>query len=195
MSKTRVERPLITCTTAALKQKAKESMDDPQDLVDLFFELQFRKRKAALELREYVRQLLNSLNQPFRWPETDVSPGNEGLPHGVFEIDTGLLSTMGYRVGLAGVGVARRRDILDDIYEQELPILRGHPQKRQWGKPKSSTRLRKLANVLASMVCLRKRMQNPPKMAISEWEADLRYLKKKFFLGTYDFDWPSTVNR
>jgi len=191
--KIRPVRPMISMSTAELKSLARDSLNHPQRLAGLYFELQFRKRKAARELREYVRFLLASLGHPFPWPDTEAMPGHQRLPQGVFEIDTGLLSTMGYRVGMEGIGEARRRDILDDIYEQELFLLKGHPQEREWGKPRTATRLRKMALVLASLTKLSKRMRTPPRIAIAEWESDLRYLKKVFYVGRYDFTWPSTL--
>jgi len=175
--KTVAERPYMRHSTNELKALAKESLDRPHRLAMLYFELQFRQRRAARDLRAYVRVLLSALGHPFRWPTTKASPGSQQLPDGVFEIDVGLLRTLGYRVGIEGLGETRRRDLLEDIYSQPLAILRGHPQEAQWGKPSSSRRLHKLANVIAAFVRNNKRRQRPPTTAIAEWEADLRFLK------------------
>lgn len=190
--KTSPDRPFIRHSTAELKELAKQSLDRPQRLASLFFELQFRERKAARELREYVRFLLSSLGHPFRWPSTTADRGQQTLADGVFEIDIGLLRTLGYRVGVEGLGETRRRDLLEDVYTQPLAILRGHPQEAQWGQPTSSRRLHKLANVVAAFARNAKRRRSQPQIAISEWEADLRFLKKQFYDGHYDFQWPRT---
>ena len=172
-SKTLPSRPLIQHTTKELKELASRSLGSPQRLTTVYFELQFRQRKAAKELREYIRFLLASLGHPFPWPSTAVSPSHNALAQGVFEIDIGLLKTMGYRVGVEGIGEGKRRDILDDIYEQELGLLKGHPQEKDWGKPLTGQRLHKLARVIASFARLNKKKKNPPLIAISEWESDL----------------------
>jgi len=190
--KTSPNRPYISHSTAELKELAEQSINRPQRLASVYFELQFRKKKAARELRDYLRVLLLTVGHPFRWPSTDAQPGTQALADGVFEIDVGLLSTLGYRVGIEGLGEGRRRDLLDDVYSQPLAILRGHPQEAQWGEPSSARRLHKLANVIASFARINKRRQRPPVIAISEWEADLRYLKKRFYDGRYDFVWPHT---
>lgn len=193
--KTRPNRPLMPHSTAQLKELAKASVSSPQRLAAVYFELQFRSRKAATELREYVRFLLSAVGHPFRWPSTDAPPARNALAQGVFEIDIGLLRTMGYRVGVEGIGESKRRAILDDIYLHELYLLRGHPQQKQWGKPQTAERLRRLANTIAAFTRNAKRMRQPALVAIAEWEADLRYLRKTHYAGVYDFQWPSTINR
>ena len=191
-NKPRPNRPLIAHSTAELKSLAQQSLSSPQRLANVYFELQFRTRKAARELRDYVRFLLSSLGHPFPWPSTEAAPGQNTLAQGVFEIDIGLLKTLGYTVGMEGIGEGKRRDILADVFEQELVLLRGHSQQKQWGRPKSAKRLQKLANVIASFARNAKRRKNPPTVAITEWESDLRYLKKSFYTGTYEFPWPRT---
>jgi hypothetical protein len=190
--KTSPDRQYIRYSTSELKDLAKESLSRPQRLAAVYFELQFRERKAARELRDYVRFLLASFGHPFRWPSTTAQPGQEALADGVFEIDIGVLRTLGYRVGVEGLGEIRRHDLLDDVYTEPLGILRGHPQEAQWGGPASARRLHKLANVIAAFARNAKRRARPPAIAVAEWEADLRYLKKKFYDGRYDFQWPRT---
>jgi hypothetical protein len=192
-AKPRPSRALSRLSTAELRLLAQQSLASPKKLSAVYFELQFRTRKAARELRDYLRFLLTSLGHPFPWPDTEAAAGRQALEQGIFRIDIGLLKMLGYSAGIEGIGEGKRRDILSDVYEQELLLLCGHPQQEQWGPPKSAKRLQKLANVIASFVRNAKRKRNPPHVAISEWESDLRYLKRSYYTGIYDFLWPNTA--
>jgi hypothetical protein len=107
-------------------------------------------------------------------------------------LDEGVLKMPGYTTGLQGLGETKRRDLLEDLYLERQPLLRGHPQEAQWGYPGSAARLQKLANTIASHARNPKRRKKPPLAAVADWEDDLLYLKRAHYDGRFAFQWPST---
>ena len=59
------------------------------------------------------------------------------------------------------------------------------------GNPQSDTRLKKLANSLATFTRnARRRRNSDMNQAIIEWEEDISYLKNKYYTNRFGFDWP-----
>jgi len=114
----------------------------------------------------------------FVWPSTVALSGS-----GSFEIDQspdiGMLVFLGYHVGrINGLNVGTRRVILDHVYLGTLPPFEGPAYYKSWGEPESATRLQKLAESIASFTRSAKRRGRVRMSdAISDWEADLDYLK------------------
>ncbi|UVO54004.1 hypothetical protein [Sphingomonas sp. SUN039] len=131
----------------------------------------------------------------FPWPSTEVTDGGGG--NGVAgELEPlGMLAFLGYHVGIAqGLSPQNRRAILDTAYAESLPPLIGPAYMRGWGDPESGTRLRKLAESLAAFARSAKRRRTDTlQQAISDWEADLRYLKVTYYDGRYGFGWPTQL--
>ena len=129
-------------------------------------------------------------DEAFQWPSTEAKIGKgKGLSKAIDQ-EKGLLSDMGYRVGNNGVAKSRRWEILDDVYLKELRLHLDKSYLAEWGRPKSSQRLKKLAETIAALTRNAKRKNSNYAAAIHEWEKDLAYLKEKFYDGVYDFPWP-----
>ena len=62
---------------------------------------------------------------------------------------------------------------------------------QEWGDRKTGPRLKKIADSLATFAKNAKRNSYVNyDVAISEWEADLKYLKKTFYDNWGGFPWP-----
>jgi hypothetical protein len=185
-------RPHIDKLSLDLYQLAEDNWNNPPILEELFFELQFRRRKLAVSLRSQIVQRLIELQENFRWPSTDASVGSGKLDSTNWP-KKGLLSFMGYATGLKGANEDSRRDILDFIYTENVLNVTSVEYMQTWGKPDTGKRLLKLARTLAKLVQNEKRKDsNTYMISIAEREADLKYLKKKYYIGRYDFTWPRT---
>lgn len=176
--------------TAELEGLVIDDWESADRLHLLYSELVFRSRRKAVLLRSRIEAKLREMTSYFDWPTIDVAEGGERGGQVVFNVGQGMLGFMGYRVGENGISSEKRKALLDYIFDNRLPMLESKDYMSGWGSPKSSTRLKKLANTLASFVRLAKR-NNPERLqvAISEWTADLRYLKKRYY-GTFKFAWP-----
>jgi hypothetical protein len=129
----------------------------------------------------------------FPWPATRAPGGKGNLTGDVFKVKDGMLSDCGYQVGASGLPVDQRRRILDDVYQKPLPPQKNANYAAEWGVPHSAARLQKMAESIASFVRNAKR-RNAAQMekSIREWEADLAYLKRRYYDGYYSFRWPET---
>lgn len=132
----------------------------------------------------------------FSWPQTTIVPGL-GLPnadHGDPSSwpQIGLLGHLGYSVGANGVNVLKRRLILQRVFLESVPNVTSMAYMNEWGMPKSSLRLQKLANSLASFARNAQRRPSPPTQAINDWESDLQWLKNAFYQSRFSFRWPTT---
>ncbi len=98
------------------------------------------------------------------------------------------MKMFGYTVGQKGRDegwtVSKRHQFLRDFMEMKLPAIVKKTFGDEYGAPISATRLRKVANIIASMATLRLR-SNPRgfEMAIADWEADLAFLEQKYYHG------------
>ena len=130
----------------------------------------------------------------FPWPSTDAFPGLGNLSETDWPQE-GLLSYMGYRVGRNGAPISRRREILATIFEQDaLPRVNSAEYMREWGPAKSTARLKKMAESIASFARNEKRRNSSSYAeAIKDHEEDLEWLKQRFYTGAHRFQWPSTI--
>jgi hypothetical protein len=104
-----------------------------------------------------------------------------------------LLRYLGYHVGAKGLSGEERRAILDAVYLEKLPSVNSRTYMSEWGQPHTGVRLKKLAETLAALTRNEKRKRAAAsRSAIEEWEADLEYLRQKYYVGRYDFVWPET---
>lgn len=176
--------------TAELEGLVNEEWESADKLHLLYSELIFRSRRKAVVLREKIEAKLREMTAYFAWPTTDIAEGGARGGQVVFNVRQGMLGFMGYRVGTNGISSEKRKALLDYIFDNRLPKLESKAYMSGWGNPRSSTRLKRLANTLASFVRFaqlndRERYQ----VAVSEWTADLRYLKKRYY-GKFKFTWP-----
>lgn len=153
---------------------------------------QFIEGHPALER---VRDILED-----RWPQ----PG-EGIPSvssgagkSVFdaEVEEGPLRRSGYQVGKTGETITARQNVLKEVFaeaREEFPGTYPLGYLDKWGKPESGMRLEKMARSIATFCRNQKKMSNPSKQAISDWENDLQWLKREFYHPlNFGFDWPDT---
>ena len=155
---------------------------------------------ATVILDEIERQWHERSKQPivsedfFEWPSTEATPGSNKivLDHLPQE---GLLSYLGYRVGNThGISSYVRHQILRQIFERHLPPVFPSSYLAEWDLPRSSQRLRKMAETLAAFTRNAKRRDEDTLLdAIRSWETDLRYLYDRYYIGHFQFAWPATM--
>lgn len=153
--------------------------------------------KAVKEaiLVEWERRHRLALDDPdyFGWPSTDVGkPTGEQTFNGRHA--EGMLKFFGYAVGrTGGVSVASRRLILDAIFSSGLPPINDAEYMRGWSVPTSPMRLKRLAYELAGFAKNAKKNGSADYTdAIADWESDLKYLYRKYYVAHFGFAWPST---
>jgi len=192
-TKIQVNRPYIDKLNLELKQCAWENWDAPVILSTILSELLFRRRRLAVILRsQIVERIIEIQMQSFVWPSTDVRMGSGELVAVNWPKES-LLSFMGYKTGQKGTDEESRRAILDFIYTKNVPNVNSVEYMRKWGKPNTGKRLLQMARSLANFVKNEKRKDPIAYMlSITERESDLKYLKRKYYIGRYDFTWPRT---
>lgn len=194
------DRMYFRFTTAELRREVEANWSAPERLHALYFELVHRERRAARKLRESIEAHLKTFDGYFPWPSTEVRAGRGSIDSASFAVAEGVLGFMGYRVGARaaddGVTPQKRRAVLEDVYLHALPPMQSAEYMVAWGRPKTATRLKKIANAIAANTCLRKRRDGAKfAVAIKDWEADLAYLKRSFYVDVYSFKWPTTTTR
>jgi hypothetical protein len=194
-------RPYAHLLTEDLDKLSTSNWGNAEMLNQIASELGHRNRKRAKNLKIKLDTRLDELkktSETFSWPSTQISIGeNDGtLSEEAFPHVSGMLSHLEYRVGSSGHLAKERRQILDDIYLGSLPNVNSREYMEEWGTPKTAKRLKKLAETLAALTRTAKRkVEHDTSTAVEDWEADLQYLKKKYYQGHYDFRWPNTAIR
>ena len=130
----------------------------------------------------------------FPWPTTDAPASRFGFCGDFFFYQDGVLSFLGYHVGRSGRSTIERRQILDCIFHNELPRVNSPEYMGEWCQARTACRLKKLANVLASLARNEKRKMERGRgdysEAIRDREEDLDYLYRKYYVGRFNFFWP-----
>lgn len=106
----------------------------------------------------------------------------------------GMLAFLGYRVGRSDGKVDKERQlILAEVFDSNLPPAFPPSYVSQWGGPSSSTRLKKIAEAIAAFTRNAKR-RNDGRLdeAIADWEFDLKFLHRKYYIGKFHFGFPTT---
>ena len=195
------ERPHFNLLTRDLDSVVTQSWDSSCALLVIAKELLYRERKAAVRLQERVINRLTEILEEqgtFLWPDTDAPLGLGKIDPDVFLHERSPLKAMGYSVGMKGPADKDRQAILDLAYQGVIPPVNSAEYMLRWGQPQTSSRLERMANLIASSTRNRKRRKDAPsQLAIDEWERDLAYLKKTYYDGHYDagttfFPWPNT---
>jgi hypothetical protein len=131
------------------------------------------------------------------WPVVNEAPGL-GRIEGTFQ-PFSALKVFGYTTGKkAGWPTTVRRQFLSDFMEKDLPPLVLDLFGDEYGAPLSTTRLRKVANVISSNCGLRLRADSERyRQAIDDWVEDLDFLKSKYYegLGLRFVPWPDPRTR
>jgi len=192
-----LERPHINKKIQQLESQVEFDWNDSSALYEVYKELKNREHKRLLDghtvqsrnviLRDRIYDRLKELY--FRWPNTDAD-GGDGMLSDNHWPQEGLLAHMGYHVGDSGEPMGRRQKILDRVYESTLPRVVNTEYMAEWGEPSSAVRLKKMAQSIAAFCRNQKRKSGDRSSSVKDWEADLAYLKWKFYEGIYSFDWP-----
>jgi len=126
---------------------------------------------------------------PTKWPWPVVVSADRTWTSSSPTIDFGhqfsALKMFGYTVGKTkGWSQKKRRSFLSDFMEKDLPEDVVECFANEYGSPMSTTRLRKVANTIASNCGLRLK-DDPTKYryAIDDWSDDLEFLKSTYYEG------------
>ncbi len=213
------ERPYLQNDQTDLLKHYLDGPDDLHNLLDIAYELQFRKciageKKAEvldklIDTYEHRIKILDILLQTFlkvesnrhNKPDDDIFDTaikkSRHASHSLSNLSwrkLGLLKASGYTVGLSSnVPAEMRKQILNHIFLiDDLSDIDDREYAAEWGHPKTGTRLKKLADSIASFAKNSKRKNNPSlNTAIQEWDNDLSHLKRTFYDRWGDFPWPN----
>jgi hypothetical protein len=170
-------------------QRFQDSNPDAPDVASA------RHRLLAVEAEwERMGSLALDHRDYFPWPSTDAPDGAGGVAGGDWE-EIGMLAYLGYHVGLTSeLSSSQRHRLLAHVLVMRLPPLNSVAYMRSWGPPNTGPRLRKIAEAIAAFTRNAKRRRNPKLVeAIRQWEDDLSFLQKAFYVGRFDgFPWPAT---
>ncbi|MDO9478480.1 MAG: hypothetical protein Q7L07_17365 [Pseudohongiella sp.] len=129
---------------------------------------------------------------PWRWPVISDQAGSKPM-EGDFA-PFSALKMFGYTVGKTqGWDKKRREAFLTDFMEQKLPKEVATTFGNEYGEPMSTTRLRKVANVIANNCGLRIKSDKVKYAhAIADWKSDLQFLKVNYYekKGLKFMPWP-----
>lgn len=194
------ERPFFGLTYRQLEaifEKVKEG-EQQADVVVLwmvFCEAQIRVAKNAdsrsLDVFDRARERLEELD--FEFPEDPSSVGGaEDLSSARDWPKVGVLKKMGYGVGSEDPGLARRRAILTNVFEESaLPRVYSPEHMAQWGRARSVTRLNKMARTIWSFSTLRlRKLDGESDDCVAAWAEDLAWLKRTYYRDHFAFPWP-----
>jgi hypothetical protein len=147
--------------------------------------------KAVLEEWERRTESLLKDEGYFEWPTTEVANGDGSLSSDAWH-SIGMLSVLGYRVGTTeGLPEIQRHFVLDQAFCISLPPLNGPAYMTEWAAPVTASRLKKLAETLAALTRNAKRRRSRDlQVACEEWEADLAFLYRKYYVRRFRFAWP-----
>ncbi|RDJ10114.1 hypothetical protein B5K05_13350 [Rhizobium phaseoli] len=144
---------------------------------------------------EWERRTVEMEEGRFPWPSTDTKGGN-GLLSLANAIPEGMFVFLEYRVGrVQGEPEAVRRGILARVFEGALPPVFPKSYMAEWGASGSPARLQKMAVSIAAFVRNTKRRRNGDfSDAIRDWEGDLAWLYRTYYVGRFRFasGWPET---
>jgi len=174
----------------------------------LLYELQFRSPKAK-EVKErkaqayltLLRLYQSSATKPKsppprpKWPTTNTQESRRKLAFNgrIKWREIGVLKASGYVVGEThGLYRIERHKILNAILlVDDLKDIEDRSYADEYGEPRTSKRLMKMANSLAMFAINAKRVSSRNSThAINDWEEDLKYLKDNFYSKWPNFEWP-----
>ena len=172
-------------------------------LLDEATEHQYNRRRSENYATQTVREIEESMesaadthrdnDEYFLWPSTNAPASRRGYKGDFFDYEDGLLSFVGYQVGVNGETSDIRLRILDCVFHNKLPHVESEEYMSQWGEPESADRLRKMAHTLAALARNAKRNSRNYSRAIDEWESDLDYLHLRYYVGKFKFQWPGDL--
>jgi len=105
----------------------------------------------------------------------------------------GFLRHLGYKVGNNGLGATERRWKLRQAYEISVPTIFSTDYINEWGDPKSSKRLEKIAKSLwgfHNKASISNKIINM-ETSLADWKSDHNWLKNELYIrNNYRFPWP-----
>jgi hypothetical protein len=188
------DRPYVSLYWQHLLEEAEDAWDDAITLYSIWSEATHRvKRNSASRAQNVIDivqpRLVELLGNIFP-REPDPPLGDNSLDTTTWPQD-GLLKHMGYTAGQHDPGTSERRRILRRIFFGPIPNVLDAAYMQQWGRDKSTGRLRKLAWTIASFANNRLRANHGrPDSVADNWCADLEWLRKEIYEGYFDFPWP-----
>jgi hypothetical protein len=135
------------------------------------------------ELRAHWRMLVARMTDSVEpeWPEHAVARRSDALSGKMFPYEKGMLSFMGYQVGMTSfLTPIQRREILAYVYLGKLPRVTSAAYTNQWGEPRTPTRLAKLKRTLRGFIRNAQRRGGNMGIAIQEWQDDLNFIEERF---------------
>lgn len=90
--------------------------------------------------------------------------------------ETGVLKTIGYKVGNDGLPDTKRRLLIDYLISEILPPVGSPAHMAEWGEPLTKLRYQKAHRVIQVLLSSAKTLGYMDKAA-REWENDLKYLE------------------
>lgn len=91
--------------------------------------------------------------------------------------ETGVLKTIGYKVGNDGLPESKRRLLINYLISETLPTVGGPAHMAEWGEPLTKLRYQKAHRVIQVLLSSAKTLGYMDKAA-REWEDDLRYMEE-----------------
>ena len=151
-----------------------------------------------------LAQLIEGIEYGWQWPflpssGNDYFDEDQPIVHLPLEVDSPL-AVMGYRVGkVRGLGVLDRQEILRAAFTGKIPSAMGMIEHlseymEQWGRPKTSQRLWRMAKHLSGLISYN-RKKPTWHQAIDDWEEDLLWMKKELYPNIrFKFRWPAKAD-
>jgi hypothetical protein len=174
----------LNCTKTLRKESSQERREEAKEVIAIIV-AEYLERRQSRPQRQPV-----DASGGFAWPKTEVRGTRPGAEY-FDDLGQGMLSFFEYRVGNHGLSSDERRDILDAIFEQELPPVLDPEAMDSWGEPESPERLRRMARSLAFLTRSAKLREDMDyDAAIADWEDDLDYLYDTYYVDRFDFAWP-----
>lgn len=166
------QRPYLKYRTNELETIAASKWSNTEVLNQIHYELEFRSRKKAIDLRKRITTRLSALHKTqFAYPTTKANPGTQNLSNDVFKYEQGLLKHYGYKVGKSGLSQTERWRILDAVFSLPLSQIDNAAYLSEWGEPLSAKRLQKMVDSIAAFTRNAKRRNRRSfSKAIQDWE-------------------------
>ena len=156
------------------KLKRRLEQSDLEDLSNMHLKLQKKiPDYEGNELKELKDKITLVQNE---WERRREDEFPEYYP--MFGLEKGLLSVMGYKVGIEGLKPEVRRSILADLIEGPIPLVGNPEYMDRWGKDNSSERVRMVTGSLYAFSQNRDPVTH--QQAIRDWEEDLEWVKKNY---------------
>jgi hypothetical protein len=186
----------VSGAASALSERLPAQLGRLKNAFRIFAKNNHELRHQAIALREEVSSRWKALAAQghwFPWPVTAAPVGTRRLKDIPWR-EEGMLSLLGYHVGKTQpTPPAIRLRILEYTFECDLPPVGDRAYFLEWGKPRTSQGLRKLANTSTALTRNAKRRdQVSYSAAINGWEKDLAFLRNKYYASLFHFEWPTT---